>query len=107
MQRLRRPARSLSPRSLLAIGPLAAAAVLAAAVLALPARIADAQGAERAPQIKAACIYNFVKFVDWPDRVLPGNNTLTIGILGSSPVGSALGGLNGKPVKNRTLVVRQ
>jgi hypothetical protein len=55
--------------------------------------------------LKAAFLLNFVKFVDWPS--LPGG-TITIGILGRNPFSPAvLDGINGKPVKDRTLVVRQ
>jgi hypothetical protein len=87
---------------------LAGAGILSSGGLAtLLPRPAMAQIASREPQIKAACIYNFIKFVDWPERALPTNGTLVIGVLGESPVGSALIGLNGKSVKNRTLVVRQ
>ena len=40
------------------------------------------------PQIKAACIYNFVKFVDWPERALPANSTIACGT--STALGSPL-----------------
>ena len=106
MHQQSRSARAFSRRTLLST-TLIAATALAGSALILEGRDAQAQGVDRSPQIKAACIYNFVKFVDWPDRVLPANNTLVIGVLGQSPVGSALTGLNGKSAKNRTLVVRQ
>jgi hypothetical protein len=57
--------------------------------------------------IKAGCIYNFVKFVDWPPQVLPPNSpTITIGVLGSSQVGNSLDTLNGKSVRGKTLAIR-
>ena len=57
------------------------------------------------PQIKASYIYNFVQFVEWPPQAVPGN-TITVGVLGSSPVGAALDTINGKPVGQRTFLVR-
>jgi hypothetical protein len=58
--------------------------------------------------VKAACLYNFIKFVEWPERAFPeGSSNLTIGVLGDNPFGSTLGALNGKVVKGRSLVVRQ
>jgi hypothetical protein len=69
--------------------------------LALPA---VAEGAPREYVIKAAFIYNFVKFVDWPGG---GSSTLIIGVLGNNPFGAALNQLNGKSVKGKTLAVRQ
>jgi hypothetical protein len=79
-------------------------AILAA--LALPAGAALAQRpALTEPQIKASYIYNFVQFVGWPAQAVPGN-TITVGVLGSSPVGAALDTINGKPVGQRTFMVR-
>lgn len=81
-------------------------ALAAACLLGLAAAPAGAQHNPYA--VKAACLYNFIKFVDWPDRAFPeGSSTLTIGVLGDNPFGNALNTLNGKQVKGKTLVVRQ
>jgi hypothetical protein len=58
---------------------------------------------QREYEIKAAYLYNFIKYVDWPSY----GDTITIGVLGGNPFGSALAPLNGKMVKGRRLVVRQ
>jgi hypothetical protein len=42
-------------------------------------------------QIKAAFLYNFVKFVEWPAETLPGNRApIVVAVLGKDPFGSAL-----------------
>src|SRR5438552_19201669 len=53
-------------------------------------------------QIKAAYLFNFIKYVDWPTY----GDTITIGVLGNNPFGSALTSLNGKTVKGRRLLTR-
>jgi hypothetical protein len=48
----------------------------------------SADGQEAAPseyQMKAAFLFNFAKFVEWPSAVLPENSTLVIGVLGDDP----------------------
>lgn len=60
-------------------------------------------------QVKAAFLYNFAKFVDWPAEALGGSNgTLVIGVIGDDPFGGALDqAINGKTVNGRALVVRR
>lgn len=56
-------------------------------------------------EIKAAFLYNFTKFVDWPSPEDPYNGKpFTIGILGEDPFGPALEAIakeqiDGRPVK--------
>ena len=54
-------------------------------------------------EIKAAYLYNFIKYVDWPSY---GDN-ITIGVLGGNPFGTALAPLNGKIVKGRRLLIKE
>ena len=70
---------------------------------------APAQSAlEREYQIKAAYVYNFINYIEWPaDALPPAGGTLTIGVLGEDPFGPALDPLNGKQIKGRTLAVKQ
>lgn len=57
-------------------------------------------------QVKAAFLYNFARFVDWPSQShRPGN--LTLCIVGTNPFGSAINVIAGKPVGNDKLSVRQ
>lgn len=59
-------------------------------------------------QIKAAFLYNFVKFVDWPSQTLPDtSDTLTICVLGEDPFGEALDSLKDKPAKGKRLAIRR
>jgi hypothetical protein len=59
-------------------------------------------------EVKAAYLYNFAKYVDWPTAVLPRENTsLTICIVGKSPMNEVIESLAGKTIKNHRLVVRQ
>lgn len=63
-------------------------------------------GAEREYAIKAAFLYHFFSFVDWPEADGSGaGDTYSIAILGDDPFGRALSVLSGKTVKGRRLVV--
>ena len=58
-------------------------------------------------QIKAAFLYNFTKFVDWPERkVDDSTEPITIGIIGKNPFGDAFASLKDKQVRSRGLVIR-
>ena len=60
-------------------------------------------------QIKAAFLYNFAKFIEWPAEVFHGAGTpMVIGIVGDDPFGSILDQtVNGKTANGRELVVRR
>jgi hypothetical protein len=56
-------------------------------------------------QIKAAFIYNFTKFIEWPDESFPAKGKpIVIGILGETPLTAELGVIvadrkvNGRPI---------
>jgi len=58
-------------------------------------------------QIKAAFIYNFFKFVDWPEEKVAGNNKpITIGIIGNKDFVKALEPLAQKKIKNRKISIK-
>jgi len=58
--------------------------------------------------IKAAFLYNFLKYVEFPAHAFPaGSSTLTIGVLGKDPFGASLDTLNKKTVQGRTLAIRR
>jgi len=67
----------------------------------------DAQPSEY--QIKAAYIYNFAKFIQWPSTVLPSDDSpLVIGILGDNPFHSDLERVvSGKKVDEHPLVIKE
>ncbi len=59
-------------------------------------------------QVKAAFVFNFAKFVDWPARRFASTNTpLSIGVLAPSNMGAALTEvIQGRNINGRPLVVR-
>ena len=60
-------------------------------------------------QIKAAYLYYFTTFVDWPPEALPrSGDALVVGVLGQDPFGPVLDDtLRGKTVGNRPLIVKR
>ncbi len=58
-------------------------------------------------QIKAALIYKFLAFVEWPDTEKSKSRaTVTIGILGKNPFGIAFKPVEGKIINGKTLVIK-
>lgn len=59
-------------------------------------------------QVKAAFLYNFAKFVEWPPEALPEGRPFVIGILGQDPFGSALDeAAAGRTIRERRIAVRR
>jgi hypothetical protein len=65
------------------------AAAVAAAAIALAGTGARAQDVTE-PSLKAAFIYNFAKFTEWPADVLSGPTPFSACVLGDAPIGDAL-----------------
>jgi hypothetical protein len=60
------------------------------------------------PSLKAAFIYNFAKFTDWPEDILPVNATFSACVLGDSPISDALErAVKGRQVSGRGVSVSQ
>jgi hypothetical protein len=58
--------------------------------------------------VKAAFLYNFAKFVDWPpDSFKIETSPLVLGIMGADPFGVVLETLKDKTVKGRKLIIRK
>ena len=58
-------------------------------------------------EIKAAFLYNFAKFVEWPEKALgEDDESLVLVILGKDDFGLALYSITGKEVGNRKFVVK-
>jgi hypothetical protein len=57
-------------------------------------------------RIKAAFLYNFSRFVDWPDSIIQ-TGRFTICVLGVDHFGDALDNLMGKRVQDSTLHIRR
>lgn len=74
----------------------------------MPAYAEIAHGFEREYEIKAAFIYNFAKFIEWPEtKFTDAKAPLILGILGSGPIGAALESLENKTVRGRQLTIQQ
>ncbi len=57
--------------------------------------------------VKAAFLYNFAKFVEWPESAFQNSDdTIVLGILGQDPFGDALKSIEGKTIKGRVLVIK-
>ncbi len=86
-------------------------------VLALT-RIVCAAETDSAPskeyKVKAAFIYNFIKFIDWPEpapaepdkKADDTDKPITIGIIGENPFGEAFEALAKKKIHNREVVIK-
>jgi hypothetical protein len=82
--------------------------LLLAAGMAGPVELRAQSAMQREYEIKAAYLYNFINYIEWPaDASSPAGGTLTIGIVGESPFSGVFSSLNGKQIKGRTLAVKQ
>jgi YfiR/HmsC-like len=83
------------------------AVLVCAHIVAAP--IARAQDALSEYQVKAAYLFNFLKFVEWPDDSFADSLApIVIGVVGEDPFGSALPQVTiGKTVQGRDLVIHK
>jgi hypothetical protein len=59
-------------------------------------------------QVKAAFVYNFIKFVFWPRESMPPDAPdITLCVLGNDPLGNALESLSGKAASGKALSVKR
>ncbi|WDT81882.1 MAG: YfiR family protein [Candidatus Manganitrophus sp.] len=59
-------------------------------------------------QVKAAFLYNFAKFVDWPAEALTNDPAFVIGILGNDPFGRLIDeAVAGKTVRDKPILVKR
>jgi len=59
-------------------------------------------------QVKAAFLYNFIKFIDWPrEKIADSNYTITIGIIGKDPFGNAFNPIENKHVKGKDVIIKR
>jgi hypothetical protein len=88
---------------------LAVTALLMAGMLLIPLAPVSAKAeASSEQQVKAAFLFNFAKFVEWPAGAFAGpEDPIVFGVLGDDPVGEAIGGLAGKTVQGRKVAVRR
>lgn len=78
----------------------------AAFILFLPAvEFAETLSGENS--LKAAFIFNFAKYVEWPESAFKGKAEFCMGSLGRSPLDRELAALSGKTIQGRSIVFRQ
>jgi len=59
-------------------------------------------------EVKAAFLFNFAKFVEWPaDAFTSANEPLVLGILGADPFGDSLRSLEDKSAGGRKIVIKR
>lgn len=98
------PWRLLKTRS----APAVLWAGLACCILVFASAPALAQGRTDEYQIKAAFLYNFSKFAEWPDEAQSTSAPFVIGIVGEDPFGPALDNLvQGKNWNGRRIAVKR
>lgn len=82
--------------------------MIAAFVVASSTTNAYAQLQAREYEVKAAFLYNFAKFVEWPAKPLADTSaTIIIGVLGEDPFGGALETIKGKTIEGRQVVTKR
>ncbi len=86
-------------------------ALLLAAGLWAPSALGQMQGGDdidRQYLIKAAFLYNFGRYVQWPPGVLRPDSHFVIGILGQDPFGTAIDQIGAtKTVESRPIAIRR
>ncbi len=83
--------------------------MLALALILFTGAARAAQDSPSEYQLKAAFVYNFAKFVDWPPKVYSApQSPFSICIVGTDPFGSVIDDtLRGKTVGDHPVVVRR
>ncbi len=102
------PPRDGVPRRWTAAARVVAGALLVATLAAVATPRALAQSAVPEDEAKAAFIYNFAKFVEWPDEAFASGDAFIVGVVGDDPFAGVLDRvLRGKVVRDRPLAVRR
>ena len=87
----------------------ALAAAVAIVVMATIGGSHDAVAAERPEhEVKAAFLYNFGKYVRWPQSARASDDVFVIGVLGTDPFGKALDDIvRGNRIDNKPVVIKR
>jgi hypothetical protein len=58
-------------------------------------------------EVKAAFMYNFLKFIEWPDNAFPDyHTTINFCVLGKDPFGSTLDSIQGETINNKKIIIK-
>ena len=82
--------------------------IVAAGVAAAPPAALGQSAVPKEYQVKAAFLFHFVQFVEWPPSAFASpDSPICIGVLGENPFGTALEEVvRGEKVQNRNLIVQ-
>lgn len=81
---------------------------LTAGVVLSPGQTSQATPSPDEYLVKAAFLYNFAKFVEWPaDAFVDDHSPITLCILGQDPFGEALDSIKNKTIRGRELMIKQ
>ena len=81
--------------------------LLAAWLLSVPATAMAEETQVSEYRVKSAFLYNFSRFVTWPEATLQDRTEFSLCVIGSDPFGTQLDTLIGKTVHSHTLVIRR
>ncbi len=81
------------------------AALYLIALFAATGRQTQAADSLSEAQIKAAYLYNFAKFVEWPDTAAPASTDINLCVIGNNVLDGALQALDGRKAGERSLKV--
>jgi hypothetical protein len=80
--------------------------ILLAAVLVPPA-MAGSAAQDREQKIKAAFLYNFINFVDWPeDKMTDNDEPIIIGVIGNKDFVNAFDPIKDKQIRGKKIVIK-
>lgn len=100
------PTSNAQPRSCPKILGLMRFVMLAASLLAAASPLGAAADDAEA-KLKVAFLFNFAKFVSWPEPEFSAQPMITICVSGESSLDDALAGLKGKSAQGRDVVVKR
>lgn len=61
---------------------------------------------EQEYKVKAAFLYNFLKFIDWPPTKISDEKTINIGIIGTNPFGKAFEPVLDKKIDDKNIAIK-
>jgi len=93
--------------SRLHVPPRIAGCLLVVLLLSAPALVLPAEVQTIEYRVKTAFLYNFSRFVTWPEAALQGRTEFVLCVIGTDPFGEQLDKLAGKTVHNHPLAVRR
>lgn len=80
--------------------------ILLAVLFIDPAMAADSEQ-NREQQVKAAFLYNFINFVDWPKEKMPDNDDpVIIGVVGNKDFVKAFDPIKDKHIRGKNIVIK-